>query len=437
MKLRKYKVLLMLTLMLTAFSCEDFFADQNVDPNKPISVSVSGQLTNVELILVDTWGGAFSRFNTMFMQQVQGVARQWTSFDQYVLTPNRFDNAWAEIYENALVELVSIKQQSVDNGYNHYLGVANVLEASAWMMATDVWGDIPFSEAVQGSGNFNPVFEDQETVIYPAIIAQLEEAITLFNGSAGSVVPGSEDVFHGGDISLWIKSANALLARAHLHQGNYSQALTHAQAAYENATDNMAYTYPSVAAGAPWYRFNIGRTGDIEFHPTMRGIMEGFNDEARLGAWDITFDGSHPYLSATYRQEMISYREIQFIIAESAFRTGASAATIRDAYLAGIEASFAEAGVPDAYAAYVAQSSVDPGEGNVTLDDIMIQKYIGLFTQAEVFSDWRRTGIPALTPVSGTQVPRRWDYSFNEYLFNSNAPAQDANILFERVDWDN
>ena len=144
MKLRKYKVLMMLTLMLTAFSCEDFLADQNVDPNKPISVSVSGQLSNVELILVDTWGGAFSRFNTLFMQQVQGVARQWTSFDQYVLTPNRFDNAWQELYENVLVELVNIKQQSIDNGYNHYLGVANVLEASAWMMATDVWGDIPF-----------------------------------------------------------------------------------------------------------------------------------------------------------------------------------------------------------------------------------------------------------------------------------------------------
>lgn len=436
MKLKKYKVALMLTLMLASFSCEDFLGDQNVDPNKPIDVSVSGQLTNVEIILADVWGGAFSRFNCMFMQQVEGVARQWTSFNQYVLTPNRFDNAWAEIYENALVELATVKQQSIDNGYNHYLGVAHILEASAWMMATDVWGDIPYTEAVQGSGNFNPAFDDQATVIYPAIIAQLEEGISLLNGSAGSVVPGSEDVFHGGDVSLWIKSANALLARAHLHQGNYSQALTFAQASYENATENMSYTYPSVAAGGPWYRFNIGRTGDIEFHPTMRGIMEGFNDNARLGQWDQIFDATHPYLTATYKQDVLSYREMQFVIAETAFRTGASAATIREAYLNGIEASFAEAGVPDAYAAYVAQSSVDPGEGNITLDDIMIQKYIGLFGQSEVFSDWRRTGIPSLSPVSGTSVPRRWDYSFNEYLFNANAPAQNANILFERVDWD-
>lgn len=437
MNLRKYKVMLMLPLMLAAFSCEDFLGSENVDPNKPITVSVSGQLANIEIILADVWGGAFSRFNCMFVQQVEGVARQWTSFNQYVLTPNRFDNAWAEIYENAIVELATVKQQSIENGYNHYLGVANVLEASAWMMATDVWGDIPFTEAVLGSENFNPVFDDQATVIYPAIIAQLEEAITLFNGAAGAVVPGSEDVFHGGDISLWIKSANALLARAHLHQGNYAEALAFAEASYASATENMAYTYPSVAAGAPWYRFNIGRTGDIEFHPTMRGLLEGLNDDARLAQWDVIFDGNHPYLSATYKQDLLSYREMQFVIAETAFRTGGSAATIREAYLNGIEASFAEVGVSGSYADYVAQSDIDPGEGNITLEHIMTQKYIGLFAQSEVFSDWRRTGIPELDPVSGTQLPRRWDYSFNEYLFNANAPDPDANILFERVDWDN
>ena len=75
--------------------------------------------------------------------------------------------------------------------------------------------------------------------------------------------------------------------------------------------------------------------------------------------------------------------------------------------------------------------------GSLTLEQIMTQKYIGLFVQPEAFSDWRRTGIPNLTPVAGSAVPRRWFYPENEYLFNSSAPARDDQLLFERVGWDN
>ena len=68
---------------------------------------------------------------------------------------------------------------------------------------------------------------------------------------------------------------------------------------------------------------------------------------------------------------------------------------------------------------------------------IMTEKYIGMFTQAEGFNDWRRTGIPALTPTSGAQIPRRYHYSSGEYLFNENAPDETAVTLFApRVGWD-
>ncbi|MGB2171603.1 MAG: SusD/RagB family nutrient-binding outer membrane lipoprotein, partial [Flavobacteriaceae bacterium] len=145
-----------------------------------------------------------------------------------------------------------------------------------------------------------------------------------------------------------------------------------------------------------------------------------------------TFDASHPYLKATQRVDLISYREIQFIIAETA--TGDEQHT---AYLNAIKASFEELGLGTTeYNTYVGQTTIDPGSGNLTMEQIMTQKYIGMFVQPEAFSDWRRTGIPSLTPVSGTTVPRRWFYPENEYLFNANAPARDDNLLFQRVDWD-
>jgi hypothetical protein len=53
----------------------------------------------------------------------------------------------------------------------------------------------------------------------------------------------------------------------------------------------------------------------------------------------------------------------------------------------------------------------------------MNQKYIALFTQLEVYNDWRRTGFPTLTKATGavTEIPRRMPNVLTERLYNSNA----------------
>ena len=138
-------------------------------------------------------------------------------------------------------------------------------------------------------------------------------------------------------------------------------------------------------------------------------------------------------------QDLISYREIQFIIAECLHRTNGSTTAIETAYLKGIKASFAEAGLTEAgYSAYVSQTDINPGGANLELEDhILTQKYIGLFVQPEVFNDLRRNDFPNITPTSGTQIPVRWNYSADELLFNSNAPEDGATNLFTpRVGWD-
>ncbi|MEP1097260.1 MAG: SusD/RagB family nutrient-binding outer membrane lipoprotein [Cyclobacteriaceae bacterium] len=438
----KFKNILLATLVLTAFSCEDFIGgDLNADPNKPLTVPIAGVLPQVQISLADTYGGSFSRWNCMFTQQVAGVARQWTSFNQYSITPNRFDDSWADMYENVLVELLPVKAEATENGYNHYLGIANVLEAYAIMAMTDVWGDIPYTEAGLGSDNFNPVYDDQATVIYPAVFRLLNEALTLFTQTSGEIVPGADDLYYGGDVDQWTKAANAILARYHLHLGDNAAALAAAKLSFEDRSDNMAYQYGADPHSGQWYRFNNGREGDIEFAPFMKGLMESLNDDDRLTMMDQVFtingDTPHPYMIARFRQDLISYREIQFIIAE----TSTNPAEAHAAYLNGIEASFEELGFAaggDEYSDYIGQANVNPGVGAITLNHIITQKYIGMFVQPEVWSDWRRTGIPALTPISGSEgVPTSWDYAFASYLFNSNAPDQNDGGLFRTVDWNN
>ena len=81
--------------------------------------------------------------------------------------------------------------------------------------------------------------------------------------------------------------AKAIKARAHLHLGQYGEALSNAKASFESAADNMSYTFGTTQQ-AGWWRFNDGRTGDIEFHPTLRAMMTDLNDTDRLGVWDQT-----------------------------------------------------------------------------------------------------------------------------------------------------
>ena len=438
MKLKNLiNVLIIFIIALSSVSCEQFFSDDNSDPNRPFDAPISAILPGIQLTIVDSYGGLWSNFGNMFVQQVEGVERQWESFNRYDIQPVRFNQSWQQLYENVFVEMRVVNQLAIDDGLNHYLGIAKTLEAYSLMMVSDVWGDAPYTEAGLGSTNDNPAYDDHATVIMPAIQTLLTDALTLFDGAAGPITPGSDDVIYGGDIDKWKLAAHGILARYHLRLGNNASALAEAKMSFTSRADNMGYQYPGAGNDAPWFGFNDVRLGDLEFNPVMGGIMTGLNDTDRLAVMNPTFDADHPYLTATQQVDLVSYREMQFVIAE----TSTDAAEQHAAYLAGILASFEELdlGMTE-YDAYVAQAAIDPGAGNLTMEQIMTQKYIAMFVQPEAFTDWRRTDIPSLTAVpesTSNVIPRRWFYPENEYLFNDNAPARDDDLLFQRVDWDN
>lgn len=422
-------------LLISLTACEDYIGGDNInaDPNNPTSVPVAAQFPAIQIAMADVYGGDFARFSTMLAQQVEGVARQWVAFNQYTgLTPNRFDTAWNNIYENILNEIKVAKANATENGLNHHLAIMEISEAFTLMIATDVWDDMPYTGGLQGIQEQNPTFDTQES-IYNAIFSLLDSGISLLGGSAGPAAPGGEDVFYGGSAASWIKAANGIKARGLLHQGNYAGAMAAAMASFESGSENLAFNYPDANTAAGWYRFNRDRTGDIEFHPQMREMMTALGDTDRLAAFDQVFDPEHTFLVPNYKSELISYRETQFIIAESAFRNG-DTATANTAYLNGIAASFERVGTATSDA-YITNTDVNPGAAGLTLEHIMTQKYIGLFAHAEVYSDFRRTGIPSLTPVSGTAVPVRFDYSSDEYLFNSNLSEGSVNIYTDKVGW--
>ena len=233
-------------------SCESFIADDiNLDPNNPGSVTLNAVLPSIEIRMMDWYGGQTSRVNSMFAQQTEGVARQWSSFNDYSgLTPVRFNTVWDIYYEDILIEVNSLIIEATADGYNHYAGIGQIIKAAAMMSATDWWGDIPNSTAALGIDEINPTF-DSQAGIYSEIFSLLNSGISLLNGSDGGYTVGGDDVIYGGNTSAWIKAANALKARGHLHLGEYSDALTSARSSFASRADNMSYKF-STTQQAGW-----------------------------------------------------------------------------------------------------------------------------------------------------------------------------------------
>ena len=419
-------------------SCENYFGDINENPNSPTKASLDVVLVGVEVEMADWYGGELTRFTSMLNQHIEGITRINSFYTYNGLQPSAFSTMWTNNYANILAELKYLKEESSANGYNHVEGIVNILTAFQLMQATDVWNDIPWSEALKGMENLTPTYDSQES-IYNKLDNLLASAITLLDENNGGFEVSS-DFFYNGDADSWKKVAYALQARSALHWSlkdadNYQTALNALQNSFVSSTEEMSFPFPGTAGNeAPMFRFNRDRTGDIEFDPHMRMLLNNLNDTARLALLDNVFVEEHPYFEPNRAVPMITYRELKFVEAECLLQTNGSASEIETAYLDGIRASFEHFNLMSAYSDYVSQSQINPGTGLITLEHIMTQKYIALYAQPEVYTDLRRTNFPSLTPTSGNTIPVRLPYSGDEAAFNNNTPT--INIFESKVAWD-
>jgi Starch-binding associating with outer membrane len=243
-----------------------------------------------------------------------------------------------------------------------------------------------------------------------------------------------------------VKYCNVLSARAYLHLGkldaaNYSKALAElAKGGFASSADDARFAFAGGGAGvgdAPWAQFNVQRAGDVAPSKSHNTLLTSLKDP-RAATYSVALNGAHPIFTATQAVGILTFTEQKFLEAECYLKsTMPDTAKARASMLAGVQSSFAEAKVANAataYDTYIAQAAVNPQGAPVTLQGVMTQKYLALYADPEVFSDWRRTGFPALTPTTGTAIPRRLLYPQSEIDLNTNAPKNVA--MFSRVGWD-
>lgn len=194
--------------VVVASGCEDFF-DINVDPNNPAKVAVSQLLTAGEVAMVNSFGIGSPGLSTPTSILVHQTVQRG-SVDQYNVSTEDFQiqTAWQNLYSGALQDFKVIIEQGTEENNLQYVGIARILTAYTYSMMVDMWGDIPFSEALQGADMQYPHYDD-DAAIYPQLFSMLDEGIAEIESEEGAS-PGSDDVIYDGDLDKWRKFANTL-----------------------------------------------------------------------------------------------------------------------------------------------------------------------------------------------------------------------------------
>ncbi|MCW3108721.1 MAG: SusD/RagB family nutrient-binding outer rane lipoprotein [Segetibacter sp.] len=211
MKKSKY-IILGSVLLLSLASCKKFL-DVNTDPDNPnnSTISVQNRLPWVEHFYQYTSGVSNFRTATAagvyYSNSASGNALS-TTWIAHTGNTTPYQTWFVEVASN-LNDLYNTAQKQ---GAYYYMAAADVFHALGFMQMLDIYGEMPYTEAL--TGNPSPGYSDGKT-IYNGCMAKLNEAIDLFSKAQGATAPalGTGDLWNNGDVSKWIKLCWGLKAR--------------------------------------------------------------------------------------------------------------------------------------------------------------------------------------------------------------------------------
>ncbi len=479
------KIIALVALVLVVSSCSDEFFDVNT-PSNVLSEDQVSMKTQLPYIQTQLAGMQFSMAYSAAQYDQQLASYHIGGVDTHDRTS--MSGVWYRLYDKILNNLRVLKKKAVAQDNKHYLGIAQVIEALAVQMATDVYGDIPYSEAAQGSANFYPKSDTQEQ-IYNQLFALLDEAIVNLQAPGNGEEPGDEDMFYKGDLNQWIKAAYTLKARLYLHLTKRNgataaqQALNALQNGFDSNGDDMQLEYDATVRN-PWYTSVVAayRTGNLSLlfseqlidkmngtdyvldssgiDPRLPHYADNHGASVYIGAVngsggagpnnttananladDFWFSESSPIV-------LISYQEAKFIEAEANLILNQKEASYH-AYIDGIKASFDKMGLDTlSRYMYLVNPSVhlDTIYNNIDMEHIMWQKYVALVTHPEVWTDMRRYDYDPniftdldfpenrVTEIPVGEWPRRAVYPSGEVNLNPN--IEQVEEWWSRLWWD-
>ncbi len=454
-------VLILITIGMFGAGCQKFL-DVNKDPNNPTDVQEALLLAPIEQNISDNIQGGNA--GTIVQNFVQNIAANQPNpgLWNYQLFNSNFDGDWYYFYVVVLNNLKILNEKAESKESWNYAAIAKVLTAYTLGTATDFWGDIPYSKGFDKT-SFLVAYDRQED-IYNTVQLLLNGAIADMDKNSG-IVPGGDDYFYQGNMPAWRKLAFSLKARYYIHltkapghtpTAQADSALAALQNGMMSNDDDWRFAYEGNTGSENIWNLTFSPVTTYVLNATLIDTLKTRNDPrlpyiAKPAATTGLYNGrtigtetdelekySYPnelYGGAASSNYLFNYSEALFIKAEALYRTAGIAAA-QPVYVSGIQSHLQKMGIDTTSAAATAYiSSRALAEGNA-LQRIMEEKAVANLFNFETWTDWRRTGYPVLSPVSGalSDIPRRLLYPQSEILTNAQAP-QSAKLT-DRLWWD-
>ncbi len=498
------KIVLPLVLISFFISCGKDFGDLNIDPNNPRIVPPEVLLTGAEKEIA-TKVFVYEEFAFPEILSQSWAQNNYTAWSRYAFDGNIGNTLFQDFYSGILEDLTDIHQAVQRNPQldslvdKNRIAIANVLRVYVFQIITDIFGPVPYKEALAGAMIRTPKYDDQKT-IYFGIIGELRDAIANMDESRESY--GSADLIYGGDVSKWKGFANALMLRIAMRMSDAEpdRSKLEFESAYSNAISNntgSAYFYylTGTPNNNPLHQQRVER-GDADYGLSsilIDNTLKPLNDP-RLFVWAQERNKGGGYFGRPYGEEdyhaaseapelysqpsgsnqakinaskfnpydvlkpdafscLLGYSEVCFLMAEAKERNWNVPGTAREWYDKGIAASMQEWGVPqNDIDVYLQQAEVayTTASGDWK-QKIGVQKWLAFFMQGyQAWIEWRRLDFKKLElPVDGTLgdvgtnvAPIRLIYPTDEQSLNSINYHQALSLLggpdkmYTRVWWD-
>ncbi|UII20183.1 SusD/RagB family nutrient-binding outer membrane lipoprotein [Fulvivirga ligni] len=482
MKIFKKVSLLLLSLLIVSTACEDNYLDVNDDPNNPATATVELVLPAGMSSVAFTLGGQWQVLGSIWAQQwTQSTgANQYANVDNYNIDESSYNRQYVEMYAGALNDFEFVSKQAAANEDWNYFLIAEVMKAYTYQVLADFYDKIPYSEALLGTENTTPKFDNGQD-IYDNLIVKLDAALAKDRSLSNVRTVGNEDVVFQGDMDNWVRFANTLKLKIYMRQSEARanvaqagiQALFASGAQFLEADAEMAEFIDVQNYRNPFFATQISTDGngrgyvDIAASNTLLQYLQD-NADPRLDAiydspaaggpqvgldqGDYTNPGfataknlSQPAVTATTPVVFMSAAESKFLQAEAVVRYGVSG-DAQELYEEGVEASFAKLGVSNASDYYGAGDVYEfPATQGDQIKFIITQKWVAFanFQGVEAYFEHLRTGYPdffVATPnnVTGDIFPKRLPYPSTEQDNNGDnlTAAGGQRQVIERVWWD-
>jgi hypothetical protein len=442
--------------------CTSDFEEINENPNAPEQVSPEFLLTNVISVQLNenTYNQGL-RLNGYLSQFVSSI--EFERIDRYELGSNSG-------YWNLMFRLLSDLDSMQDlEGYNEaYDAVATILRSYLFSQLTDMWCDVPYTEAIQAKdGVFQPKYDQQEDIYTDpetGILAQLESAAAVLTTTQSSI---KGDVMFNNDLQLWARLANSLQLRYRLRISKRVTDFTKIQQLADGGmlmqsnSQNAVLPYLAAAPNQfPLFSASVGIYRELPLSTTLETTLKSWDDPRLMTFFKPTNKSLQPgsagpefkgldngqnretiaaagtdlsdisQLAAMFRDvpdgvdaQLMQYSEVQFALAEAAqrgFITGSAAQYYETAIRATFE--YYNTAVPSDY--FTRSAVALNGNQEQNLEKILTQKWFSLFNVGhEAWFNIRRTGYPVLTPgpdnLNDDKYPSRYLYPESEQAVNA------------------